>query len=76
MKAADFAARFDAGEDVTEALDLDAATRPNRETRRVNVDFPAWMLRELDREAARLGVNRQAIIKTWLAERLDSRPAA
>lgn len=76
MKAADFDARFDAGGDLSEALDLDSATRPNRETRRVNVDFPAWMLRELDREAARLGVNRQAIIKTWLAERLDSRPAA
>lgn len=76
MKASDFDARFDAGQDVSESLDLDAATRPNREIRRVNVDFPAWMLRELDREAARLGVNRQAIIKTWLAERLDSRPAA
>ena len=76
MKASDFDARFDAGKDVSAALDLAAATRPNREIRRVNVDFPAWMLRELDREAARLGVNRQAIIKTWLAERLDSRPAS
>ena len=66
MKASDFDARFDAGQDVSDVLDLDAATRPNREIRRVNVDFPVWMLRELDREAARLGVNRQAIIKTWL----------
>ncbi len=76
MKASDFDARFDAGQDVSDVLDLDAATRPNREIRRVNVDFPVWMLRELDREAARLGINRQAVIKTWLAERLDSRPAA
>lgn len=76
MKASEFDARFDAGKDVTGMLDLAGATRPNRETRRVNVDFPAWMLRELDREAARLGVNRQAVIKTWLAERLDARPRA
>lgn len=76
MKAADFDARFDAGEDVTGDLDLESATRPNRETRRVNVDFPAWMVRELDREAARIGVNRQAVIKTWIADKLDVRPKA
>jgi len=76
MKAAEFDARFDAGEDVTGELDLERAARPNREFRRVNVDFPAWMLRELDREAARIGVNRQAVIKTWIADRLDARPRA
>jgi hypothetical protein len=76
MKAADFDRSFDSGEDVLDALDIENATRPNREIRRVNVDFPAWMVREIDREAARLGVNRQAVIKTWIASRLDSRPAA
>lgn len=76
MKAHDFDRAFDNGEDVLDALDLDQATRPNRETRRVNVDFPAWMLAELDKEAARLGINRQAVIKTWIARVLESRPAA
>ena len=76
MKAKDFDARFDQGKDLSGALDLDAATRPNRETRRVNVDFPVWMIRELDREAARIGVNRQAVIKTWIADKLDARPNA
>lgn len=73
MKATDFEKSFDRGEDITANLDLGQATRPNRETRRVNVDFPAWMVRELDREAARLGVNRQAVIKTWIARTLDQR---
>lgn len=76
MKAHDFDRAFDNGEDVLDVLDLDKATRPNRETRRVNVDFPAWMLAELDKEAARLGINRQAVIKTWIARVLESRPAA
>lgn len=76
MKASDFDRQFERGEDVTGALDLAAAVRPNQKVRRVNVDFPDWMVRELDKEAARLGVNRQAVIKTWIAARLDSRPAA
>lgn len=78
MKADDFDARFDRGEDVTADLDLAKAQRPGREQRRVNVDFPAWMIDALDREASRLGVTRQSIIKVWIADRLDapSRPAA
>lgn len=78
MKADDFGARFDRGEGVTADLDLAKAQRPGREQRRVNVDFPAWMIDALDREASRLGVTRQSIIKVWIADRLDapSRPAA
>ena len=76
MKAHEFDKAFDDGEDVIEALDIDKATRPNREIRRVNVDFPVWMLDELDREAARLGINRQAVIKTWIARVLESRAGA
>ncbi|QDQ97514.1 type II toxin-antitoxin system BrnA family antitoxin [Tomitella fengzijianii] len=78
MKAEDFDARFDAGQDVTGELDVDAARRPGRDQRRVNVDFPGWMVDALDQEAARLGVTRQSVIKMWLAERLDNlhRPAA
>jgi hypothetical protein len=71
MKAEEFDERFDRGEDVTSALDLAAARRPGYEQRRVNVDFPAWMVESLDREAKRLGVTRQSIIKVWIAERLE-----
>jgi hypothetical protein len=71
MKASDFDAAFDAGEDIMEYLDLTTATRPNLEARRVNVDFPAWVVAGLDREAARLGVTRQSIIKMWIAEKLS-----
>ncbi len=78
MKADEFDNRFDRGEDVTSALDLASARRPGTEQRRVNVDFPAWMIDSLDREAKRLGVTRQSIIKVWIAERLEHRdtPAA
>jgi hypothetical protein len=71
MKARDFDREFDAGGDVTAHLDLSKATRPGQEQRRVNVDFPAWMIESLDREAQRLGVTRQSIIKVWIAERLE-----
>lgn len=71
MKASKFDQKFDNGEDVTSALDLEKARRSSREQRRVNVDFPAWMIESLDREANRLGVTRQSIIKMWLAERLE-----
>jgi len=71
MKASEFDRRFDDGEDVTDQLDLTTARRPNREQRRVNVDFPVWMIESLDREAHRLGVTRQSIIKAWIAERLE-----
>ncbi|MEX0659909.1 MAG: hypothetical protein WD080_12315 [Egibacteraceae bacterium] len=71
MKAREFDQRFDRGEDVTSALDPDQARRPGTEQRRVNVDFPAWMVESLDQEARRLGVTRQSIIKVWIAERLE-----
>lgn len=71
MKAKEFDKKFDTGEDVTGELDLSKARRPNREPRRVNVDFPSWMVESLDCEAARLGVTRQSVIKMWIAERLE-----
>ena len=70
MKAKDLDKRFDAGEDITEFLDLSKATRPGLEQKRVNVDFPVWMIHLLDREAKRLGVPRQSTIKIWIDERL------
>ncbi|MDH5185232.1 MAG: BrnA antitoxin family protein [Gammaproteobacteria bacterium] len=71
MKAKKFDSDFDKGEDVTEALDLSKAQCPIQKQRRVNVDFPDWMIESLDKEARRLGVTRQSIIKVWLAERLE-----
>ena len=71
MKATEFDAKFDRGEDITEFLDLSQAKRPGHQQKRVNVDFPIWMIEALDREAKRLGVTRQSIIKVWLAERLE-----
>jgi hypothetical protein len=77
MKASDFDKKFDDGvEDIMDDLDLSALRRPNREVRRVNVDFPVWMVESLDREAQRLGVTRQSIIKVWIAEKLEQQPKA
>jgi len=71
MKAKDFDKKFDGDKaDVVDQLDLSTLKRPNREQRRVNVDFPSWMIESLDREAGKLGVTRQSIIKVGLAERL------
>jgi hypothetical protein len=71
MKAEEFDRLFDEGKDITHLLDLSSARRPNQEVKRVNVDFPVWMVNKLDKEAKRLGVTRQSIIKVWLAERLE-----
>jgi hypothetical protein len=71
MNSSEFDRRFEEGESVIDSLDLSAARRPRLEQRRVNVDFPIWMVEQLDQEASRLGVTRQSIIKVWLAERLE-----
>ena len=71
MKAKDFDAKFDRGDDVSLHLDISKARRPGEEQRRVNVDFPVWMIQSLDREARRRGVTRQSIIKVWVSERLQ-----
>ncbi|OIO05971.1 MAG: CopG family transcriptional regulator [Elusimicrobia bacterium CG1_02_63_36] len=70
MKAKDLDKKFDAGEDISKYLDLSRARRVNETPKRVNVDFPAWMIHSLDKEASRLGVTRQSIIKVWISERL------
>jgi len=71
MKARELDKRFDKGEDISKYLDMANARRPEQEQKRVNVDFPLWMIHLLDKEARRLGVPRQSIIKVWVAERLD-----
>jgi hypothetical protein len=72
MKASELDKRFDDDvEDIVDDLDLSSAIRPNQVPRRVNVDFPSWMVESLDREAKRLGVTRQSVIKVWIAEKLE-----
>jgi hypothetical protein len=72
MSETDLDQKFDDGvEEVLSAFDMASATRPNRRVKRVNVDFPTWVVEALDREAQRLGVTRQSIIKVWIAERLE-----
>jgi len=76
MKAKDFDKKFEEGqEDIVGDLDLSSARRVNQEQKRINVDFPAWVVESLDREAARIGVTRQSIIKVWLVERLQAESA-
>ena len=76
MKAKELDKRFDTAENITKALDLSRAQRINQVQRRVNVDFPSWMIRSLDKEADRLGVTRQSIIKVWISERLKELAAS
>ena len=71
MKAKEFDKKFAEGKDISKYLDVTKAKRSGREQKRVNVDFPLWMIQLLDKEARRLGVPRQSIIKGWVAERLE-----
>ena len=71
MKAKDIDRQFDEGGDISSFLDVTRSRRPEQEQRRVNVDFPLWMIQQLDKESRRLGVPRQSIIKVWVAERLE-----
>lgn len=71
MKAHELDKKFDEGEDVSKYFDVSKARRPEQEQKRVNVDFPIWMIHLLDRESKRLGVPRQSIIKVWISERFE-----
>lgn len=75
IKASEFDRAFDEGKNILDYLDLDNTIRPGQQQKRVNVDFPVWMVRQLDKEARKLGVTRQSIIKIWLAERLKETTA-
>ncbi len=78
ITAKEFDEKFDNGEDITEYLDFSKTKRVNEfkelntDTKKVNVDFPEWVIDALDEEAKRIGVTRQSIIKVWIAERLKS----
>ena len=71
MKANEFDTRFETGKSLLSALDLSKARRVGRQHQQVTIDFPLWIIDSLDREASRLGVTRQSIIKVWVAERLE-----
>ncbi|MGS4947517.1 type II toxin-antitoxin system BrnA family antitoxin [Meridianimarinicoccus sp. RP-17] len=71
MKATDFDAKFDAGEDISESVDWSRARRRNDQPKRVSVDFPLWVVDGLDKQARHLGVTRQSLIKMWIAEKLQ-----
>ncbi|KGK43040.1 CopG family transcriptional regulator [Nitrincola sp. A-D6] len=76
MKAKNFDEKFEEDQDdIVDDLDLTTARQVNQEQKRINVDFPAWVVESLDREAARIGVTRQSIIKVWLVERLQAEAA-
>jgi hypothetical protein len=76
MKAKGFDEKFDKNkEDIIDDLHLSTLKRPNQTQKRVNVDFPTWVIDSLDREASRIGVTRQSIIKLWLVERLEEKAA-
>jgi hypothetical protein len=72
MKAKKFEQQFDENVDLTASLDLSKARRVLQSQKRVNVDFPTWMIDSLDKEASKIGVTRQSVIKIWLAERLEA----
>ena len=76
MKSKYFDKKFDDNKvDIIDDLDLSTLKRPNQTQKRVNVDFPVWVIDSLDKEASRVGVTRQSIIKLWLVERLEKQAA-
>jgi hypothetical protein len=70
ITSSEFDQKFEANEEVSQYLDLSKAIRPGNETRRVSVDFPSWMVDELDRVSKRLGITRQSVIKVFISDKL------
>ena len=70
MKAKDFDKAFEDGKDLTEHLDYSKARRVNQDAKRVNIDFPVWIVEKLDKQSRKLGITRQALVKVWIAEKL------
>ena len=72
ITAAELDEKFDNGEDISEYFDWDTAVRPNLELQPVDLDLPVWAIHDLDAEAERQGVTRQALIQGWISERLEA----
>jgi len=71
MNHIDFDKDFDEGKNIDKHLDWSKARRPALKSKRVNIDFPSWMVNSLDQESSRLGITRQSLIKMWLADRIE-----
>ena len=71
MKAKHLDRKFDSGHDITRHLDTPRHRRPNQQKKRVSLTLPLWMLHALDKQAHRLNVSRQSLIKIYIAERLE-----
>ena len=76
ITANEFDEKFEAGEDVLEHCDLSRTRRLNCEIKRINVDIPVWMVEALDKEATRLSIPRQAVLKILLDRALKAESAA
>lgn len=72
ISAEEFDEKFEAGEDLSEYLDLDKAIRPELKQKKIRLQLPEWMLGSVDREAKKLGVSRQAVLRMWISEKLKN----
>jgi len=72
ISAEEFDEKFEAGEDLSEYLDLDKAVRPELKQKKIRLQLPEWMLGSVDREAKKLGVSRQAVLRMWISEKLKN----
>lgn len=73
MKTTELDKKFDDNqEDILQHFDLSSARLVNEKPKCINIDFPTWMVQSLDKEAKHIGISRQAVIKMWVADRLNS----
>ena len=71
MNAEEFDRRFDEGEDLDDHIDWASARCPNLAPERITAELPRWVVQGLDRQAEIAGVTREALIRLWIAERLQ-----
>jgi hypothetical protein len=70
ISAVEFDEKFEKKENLVPYLQTDKITKPGLKSRRVSVDFPEWMVQELDRAAQKLGITRQSLIKVFISDKL------
>jgi len=78
ISAKEFDEMFDKGKDISDYLDISKMTsskefQKNLKIKRVNVDFPIYIVNNLDIEARKIGVTRQSLIKMWISEKLSEK---
>lgn len=72
MKATEFDELFENGESIIPYADTQNAFRPNK-MKRINIDFPVWMVEQIDKEAQKIGITRQSLIKVWISDCLKEK---